>query len=85
MIGAITVACTRRRLPVRLLAGVLAAAVFLVPAEQARIHVYTSLFKHVGFWGWFAAIVAGSHGRPSQVQFGAKAAAARWTAWCPSA
>ena len=41
------------------LAGVLTAAVFLVPAEQARIHTYTSLFKHVGFGGWFACIPAG--------------------------
>ena len=37
VIGAITVACTRRSRPVRLLAGLLAASVFLVPAEQARI------------------------------------------------
>src|SRR5580704_5963193 len=59
VIGAITVACTRRSRPVRLLAGVLAAAVFLVPAEQARIHTYTSLFKHLGYGEWFGAIVAG--------------------------
>jgi hypothetical protein len=37
----------------------LAAAGFLAPAEQARIHVFTSLFKHVGFGGWFAAVAAG--------------------------
>jgi 4-amino-4-deoxy-L-arabinose transferase-like glycosyltransferase len=37
----------------------LTAAVFLAPAEQARIHTITSLFKHVGFGAWFASIVAG--------------------------
>lgn len=30
-----------------------------MPAEQARIHTYTSLFKHVGFGAWFACIPAG--------------------------
>jgi 4-amino-4-deoxy-L-arabinose transferase-like glycosyltransferase len=59
VIGAVTVACTRRSRPIKLLAGVLAAAVFLVPAEQARIHTYTSLFKHLGYGEWFGAIVAG--------------------------
>ncbi len=41
----------------RVLAWTLAAAGFLAPAEQARIHVFTSLFKHVAFGGWFAAAV----------------------------
>jgi 4-amino-4-deoxy-L-arabinose transferase-like glycosyltransferase len=59
VIGAVTIACTRRNRPTRLLAGVLAVAVFLVPAEQARIHTYTSLFKHLGYGEWFGAIVAG--------------------------
>ena len=31
----------------------------LVPTEQARIHTYTSLSKHVDFGAWFAAIAAG--------------------------
>jgi hypothetical protein len=31
----------------------------MAPAEQARIQVFTSLFKHVAFGAWFAAIVAG--------------------------
>jgi 4-amino-4-deoxy-L-arabinose transferase-like glycosyltransferase len=43
----------------RLLGGCLACAVFLAPAEQARIHTLTSLFKHVGYGAWFACIVAG--------------------------
>lgn len=43
----------------RLLGSVLAVAVFLVPAEEARIHTLTSLFKHVGYGGWFGCIVAG--------------------------
>ena len=37
----------------------LAAAVLLAPVEQARIHTTVSLFKHVGYGGWFAAIMAG--------------------------
>lgn len=41
------------------LAATLAAAAFLAPAEQARIQVATSLFKHVGFGAWFASIAAG--------------------------
>jgi hypothetical protein len=37
----------------------LAVAVWLVPAEQARIYTFTSLFKHVGFGEWFGAIAGG--------------------------
>jgi hypothetical protein len=43
----------------RLLCGTLTAAILLAPAEQARIHILTSLHKHVAFGAWFAAIVAG--------------------------
>jgi 4-amino-4-deoxy-L-arabinose transferase-like glycosyltransferase len=43
----------------RLLCGTLTAAILLAPAEQARIHIVTSLHKHVAFGAWFAAIVAG--------------------------
>jgi hypothetical protein len=43
----------------RLLGCVLASAVFLAPAEQARIHTMTSLFKHVGYGAWFGSIIAG--------------------------
>jgi hypothetical protein len=45
--------------PNRVLNVLLAGAVLLVPAEQARIHTVTSLNKHVDFGAWFAAIVAG--------------------------
>ena len=37
----------------------LALAVWLAPAEQARIYTFTSLFKNVGFGEWFGAIAAG--------------------------
>jgi 4-amino-4-deoxy-L-arabinose transferase-like glycosyltransferase len=43
----------------RLLCATLTAAILLAPAEQARIHILTSLHKHVAFGAWFAAIVAG--------------------------
>jgi hypothetical protein len=59
VIGAIVVSCTRRASTMKMLAWTLAAAAFLAPGEQARIHVFTSLFKHVAFGGWFAAVVAG--------------------------
>jgi hypothetical protein len=45
--------------PERALAWVLAGAEFLAPAEQARIHTLTSLYKHLDFGAWFACIVAG--------------------------
>ena len=47
------------RRPGRLLTALLAGAVLLVPAEQARIHTVTSLNKHVDFGAWFAAMAAG--------------------------
>jgi len=59
VIGALATSCARRSGPHRTLAWALAAAAFLAPAEQARIHVFTSLFKHVAFGSWFAAAVAG--------------------------
>jgi hypothetical protein len=37
----------------------LAFATLLAPAEEARIHTLTSLFKHVTFGAWFGAIAAG--------------------------
>jgi 4-amino-4-deoxy-L-arabinose transferase-like glycosyltransferase len=40
-------------------AWALAAAEFLVPAEQARIHTVTSLYKHVDYGAWFACVLAG--------------------------
>jgi glycosyltransferase involved in cell wall biosynthesis len=39
--------------------SILALAVLLVPANQARIHTTTSLFKHVTFGAWFGAVAAG--------------------------
>jgi hypothetical protein len=59
VIGAIAASCTHQSAAHRVLAWTLAAAAFLAPAEQARIHIFTSLFKHVAFGGWFAAAVAG--------------------------
>jgi len=50
---------TQRRAGRTLLLCLLAAAVLLVPAEQARIHTATSLDKHVAFGAWFGAIAAG--------------------------
>ena len=45
--------------PPSALAWALAGAEFLAPAEQARIHTLTSLFKHVGYGAWFACVMAG--------------------------
>ncbi|HXZ98800.1 MAG TPA: glycosyltransferase [Candidatus Binatia bacterium] len=39
--------------------AVLTLAAAIAPIEQARIHTTTSLFKHVTFGAWFAAIAAG--------------------------
>jgi hypothetical protein len=57
--GAVAAACTSCARHTKMLAAALALASFLPPAEQARIHVFTSLFKHVGFGAWFGACVAG--------------------------
>jgi hypothetical protein len=59
LIGAGVAMVRQTQLPAKLCALVLAGAVALAPANQARIHVFTSLFKHVGFGAWFAAAVAG--------------------------
>jgi Dolichyl-phosphate-mannose-protein mannosyltransferase len=58
IIGAASLSVTGN-LPTKALAWSLATAVFLAPAEQARIHVITSLFKHVAYGAWFGCIVAG--------------------------
>jgi hypothetical protein len=42
-----------------LLAWALVGAAFLAPAEQARIHTLTSLFKHVTYGAWFACVIGG--------------------------
>ena len=61
VIAVIAVALSAAREPwaYRWLAALLAAAILLVPLNQARIHTVTSLQKHVDFGSWFAAIAAG--------------------------
>jgi hypothetical protein len=59
IVGAATAICTSRRRSTCALALTLAVAGFLVPVEQARIHTYTSLFKHIGYGAWFSAIAGG--------------------------
>jgi hypothetical protein len=57
--GAAVITHAWRHWPTTLLAWTLAGAVFLAPAEQARIHTDVSLFKHVGYGAWFAAAAGG--------------------------
>jgi hypothetical protein len=57
--GAVVITHAWRHWPTTVLAWALAGAVFLAPAEQARIHTDVSLFKHVGYGAWFAAAVGG--------------------------
>jgi hypothetical protein len=59
VIGAVTTVYGAKERSRKALGAVLAGAVWMAPAEQARIHTFTSLFKHVGFGEWFGAIVAG--------------------------
>jgi hypothetical protein len=59
LIGCAVAMVRQHQLPAKLCALALAGAIALAPANQARIHVFTSLFKHVGFGAWFAAAVAG--------------------------
>lgn len=58
-IGAVICLVTRNSLHRRLLMLTLLGTGLLVPAEQARIHTFTSLSKHVDFGIWFTAIAAG--------------------------
>ncbi len=58
LIGAAVAVADRQR-PRALVAVTLAAAALLAPAEQARIHTYTSLFKHDGYGAWFGCAAAG--------------------------
>jgi 4-amino-4-deoxy-L-arabinose transferase-like glycosyltransferase len=57
--GAAAITHAWRHWPTTLLAWILAGAGFLAPAEQARIHTYVSLFKHLGYGAWFASAVGG--------------------------
>jgi hypothetical protein len=60
ILGAAAVTFGRHRnAPTTALAWTMAAAEFLAPAEQARIHTTVSAFKHVGYGAWFASSVAG--------------------------
>jgi len=59
VLGAIVITARRPGWTTVLVAWALAGAVFLAPAEQARIHTLTSLFKHVGYGAWFACVIAG--------------------------
>jgi hypothetical protein len=59
VLGAVLITARRPGWTTVALAWTLAAAEFLAPAEQARIHTLTSLFKHVGYGAWFACIVGG--------------------------
>ena len=49
VLGAIVITVRRPGWATVLLGWALAGAEFLAPAEQARIHTLTSLFKHVGY------------------------------------
>jgi Dolichyl-phosphate-mannose-protein mannosyltransferase len=57
--GLLICAVTERSRRTLILIPVLAAALLLVPFEQARIHTITSLDKHADLGAWFAGIVAG--------------------------
>jgi hypothetical protein len=59
VIGAVIISHAWRDGPTTALAWTLAAAIFLAPLEQARLHTYVSLFKHVGYGAWFASAVGG--------------------------
>jgi 4-amino-4-deoxy-L-arabinose transferase-like glycosyltransferase len=60
VIGAVMLSRTANEgTAVKALGWVLTAAIGLAPLDQARIGVMVSLFKHVGFGAWFAAIPAG--------------------------
>ena len=58
-IGVAAAATARRGPAFAFLAAVLALAVGLPSAEQARIHTYTSLFKHDDYGAWFGCAIAG--------------------------
>lgn len=58
-IGGTAAAFRSASLRIRLLALLLTVAIVLAPADEARLHILTSLHKHVAYGAWFAAIVAG--------------------------
>jgi Dolichyl-phosphate-mannose-protein mannosyltransferase len=59
LVGVLVAVRSERNRRQRALLAVLAAALLLVPLEQARLHTITSLDKHSDFGAWFAAIAAG--------------------------
>ncbi len=59
VLGAMVITIRRPGWATVLLAWTLAGAEFLAPAQQARIHTLTSLFKHVGYGAWFACVIGG--------------------------
>jgi hypothetical protein len=58
-LGVVLVVVSRQSRSQLTIITLLAAAGFLVPLNQARIHTTTSLSKHVDFGAWFAAVAAG--------------------------
>jgi 4-amino-4-deoxy-L-arabinose transferase-like glycosyltransferase len=59
VMGAIIISSRRHNRYETAIAWLFVAAVLFAPLEQARIQVFTSLFKHVGYGGWFASAIAG--------------------------
>jgi hypothetical protein len=59
VLGAVLLTARRSSGLTLAIAWVLVAAEFLAPAEQARIHTTTSLFKHAGYGAWFASMIGG--------------------------
>jgi hypothetical protein len=59
VMGAIMISTRKRGRHETAIAWLFAAACILAPLEQARIGTFTSLFKHVGYGGWFACAIAG--------------------------
>jgi Dolichyl-phosphate-mannose-protein mannosyltransferase len=59
VMGAIMTSSSRRGRLDTAIASLFVVAGLLAPLEQARIGTFTSLFKHVGYGGWFACAVAG--------------------------
>ncbi len=58
VMGATVLTASARGRAIKILGWLLAATALLAPAEQARIGVVVSLFKHIGYGAWFAAIPA---------------------------
>jgi 4-amino-4-deoxy-L-arabinose transferase-like glycosyltransferase len=59
VMGAIIISCRRRSRQEVAIAWLFVCSVLLAPLEQARIGVFTSLFKHVDYGSWFGCVVAG--------------------------